>query len=222
MAPVWYDAGASSESGIQDETIVPELLAELFSSKVRAAVLALMLPRPHLGFSLTELSRRLGLPVSSLQHECYKLARLGLLRDERAGNARRYRPDPAFALLSPLTALAVRAMPLEEALRGGAEQVPGLECAWVTGALDRPGEPIYLVAVGDLELEALDSLFERVRLALATATATTRFELAYYRPADWHARREAGDPFVAALQRGPHVDLLARVVDTPAQAATVA
>src|SRR5687768_18112538 len=33
-------------------------------------------------------------PVSSLQHECYKLTRLGLLRDERVGNARLYRPDP--------------------------------------------------------------------------------------------------------------------------------
>ena len=58
-----------------------DLLAELFSSKVRAAALGVFLPRPHCWFSLTELSRLLGLPVSSLQHECYKLARLGLLRD---------------------------------------------------------------------------------------------------------------------------------------------
>jgi DNA-binding IclR family transcriptional regulator len=74
--------------------LVPDPLAELFSSRVRSAVLTLVLPRPHLGFSLTDLSRRLGLPVSSLQHECYKLTRLGLLRDERVGNARLYRPDP--------------------------------------------------------------------------------------------------------------------------------
>ena len=33
-------------------------------------------------------SRRLGLPVSSLQHECYKLVRIGVLRDRRAGNTR--------------------------------------------------------------------------------------------------------------------------------------
>jgi DNA-binding IclR family transcriptional regulator len=83
---------------------VPEPLVELFSSRVRAAVLALVLPRPHLGFSLTDLSRRLGLPVSSVQHECYKLTRLGLLRDERVGNARLYRPDPTWPLLEPLTA----------------------------------------------------------------------------------------------------------------------
>ena len=45
---------------------MPEQLAELFSSRVRAVVLALLLSRPHLRFSLTDLSRRLGLPVSSL------------------------------------------------------------------------------------------------------------------------------------------------------------
>ncbi len=117
---------------------MPEPLAELFSSRVRAAVLALVLPRPHLRFSLTDLSRRLGLPVSSLQHECYKLTRLGLLRDERVGNARLYRPDPAWPLLEPLTALTVRAMPLEEALRGAVEGVPGIEGAWVSGDLASP------------------------------------------------------------------------------------
>src|SRR3954467_3651237 len=114
-------------------TVVPDPLAELFSSRVRAAVLTLVLSRPHVGFSLTDLSRRLGLPVSSLQHECYKLTRLGLLRDERVGNARLYRPDPTWPLRELLTALIVRAVPLEEALRGAVEGVPGLDGAWVSG-----------------------------------------------------------------------------------------
>jgi DNA-binding transcriptional ArsR family regulator len=186
---------------------VPELLAELFSSKVRAAVLALLLPRPHLGFSLTDISRRLGLPVSSLQHECYKLTRLGLLRDERVGNARRYRPDPAFALLEPLTALTLRALPLSEVLRGAAEQVPGLECAWVAGDLDAPAGGVYLVVIGNLDLEAIDGVFDRARAALMPLIDPNRLELAYYRPPDWNARLEADDPFVASLRTARRVDL---------------
>ena len=145
---------------------MPEPLAELFSSRVRAAVLALVLSRPHLRFSLTDLSRRLGLPVSSLQHECYKLTRLGLLRDERVGNARLYRPDPAWPLLEPLTALTVRAMPLEEALRGAVEGVPGIEGAWVSGDLTSPPAPVYVVIVGSLGVEELDGTFDRCRVAL--------------------------------------------------------
>jgi hypothetical protein len=188
---------------------VPELLAELFSSKVRAAVLALVLPRPHIGFSLTELSRRLGLPVSSLQHECYKLARIGLLRDERVGNARLYRPEPAFPLLGPLTALTLSALPLPVALQGAAERVPGLTWSWVAGNLAASAGPIFLVVVGDLDLDAIDGVFDRARLALAPTVGADRLELAFYRPTDWRSRLESGDPFVASLQEERAIDLMA-------------
>jgi DNA-binding transcriptional ArsR family regulator len=191
----------------QDEKVVPEPLAELFSSRVRAAVLALVLPRPHLRFSLTDLSRRLGLPVSSLQHECYKLTRLGLLLDERVGNARLYRPDPAWPLLEPLTALTVRAMPLEEALRGAVEGLPGIEGAWVSGDLGSEAAPVYVVVVGSLAVEDLDGLFDRCRVALVPVVGATRIEFAYFRPADWTARLAGGDPFATALREDDRIEL---------------
>ena len=188
---------------------MPEPLAELFSSRVRAAVLAMVLPRPHLRFSLTDLSRRLGLPVSSLQHECYKLTRLGLLRDERVGNARLYCPDPAWPLLEPLTALTVRAMPLEEALRGAVEGVPGIEGAWVSGDFGSSAAPLYVVVVGSLGVEDLDGLFDRCRVALVPIAGTSRIELAYFRPADWEQRVTRGDPFAMALRDGHRIEFCA-------------
>jgi len=186
-------------SSHQDETKVSELLAELFSSRVRAAVLALLLPRPHLAFSLTDLSRRLELPVSSLQHECYKLARLGLLRDEKMGNARFYCPDPRWPLLEPLTALTVRDMPLEEALAGAIERVVGIGEAWVAGNVSAAAEPVYLIVVGGLDVEQLDGVFDRARVALDPLAGTGRVELAYFRPEDWQARVAVNEPFAAKL-----------------------
>jgi DNA-binding transcriptional ArsR family regulator len=195
------------ESLRQDEKVVPEPLAELFSSRVRAAVLRLVLARPHLKFSLTELSRRLELPVSSLQHECYKLARLGLLRDERVGNARLYRPDAAWPLLEPLTALTVRAMPLEEALHGAVEGVAGIDSAWVSGDLGSPLTPVYVVVVGSLGVEELDGVFARCRVALDPIAGTGRVELAYFRPADWQARLARVDSFATALRESHRISL---------------
>jgi DNA-binding transcriptional ArsR family regulator len=191
----------------QDDKAVPEPLAELFSSRVRAAVLGLVLARPHLRFSLTELSRRLGLPVSSLQHECYKLTRLGLLRDERVGNARLYSPNAAWSLLEPLTALTVRAMPLEEALRGAVERVPGIDAAWVSGDLGSPLAPVYVVIVGRLGVEELDGVFARCRVALDPIAGPDRIELAYFRPADWEARLARGDPFAMALREEGRIEV---------------
>jgi len=195
------------ESWCEGEKVVPEPLAELFSSRVRAAVLALILARPHLRFSLTDLSRRLGLPVSSLQHECYKLTSLGLLRDQRVGNARLYGPDTAWPLLEALTALTVRAVPLDEALRGAVEGVSGIDSAWVSGGLETPSDPVYLVIVGSLGVEELDGLFDRCRVALGPIVGTSRIELAYFRPADWEARLARGDPFATALREGHRIEL---------------
>ena len=192
---------------------MPEPLAELFSSRVRAAVLALVLPRPHLRFSLTDLSRRLGLPVSSLQHECYKLARLGLFHDERVGNVRLYRPDPGWQLLAPLTALIVRAIPLEDALRGAVEEVPGIEAAWIAGDLESPSAPVYIVIVGSLEIEAIDGIFDRCRVALAPVVGRSRVELACFQSSEWRARMTASDHFAASLLTAPWIELRAFPVD---------
>jgi hypothetical protein len=189
--------------------VVPGPLAELFSSRVRAAVLTLVLPRPHLAFSLTDLSRRLGLPVSSLQHECYKLTRLGLLRDERVGNARLYSPDPVWPLLEPLTSLTVRAVPLEEALRGAIEGVPGIDGAWISGDLTSQSDPVYIVVLGSLGVEELDGIFDRCRVALVPVVGAGRIELAYFRPADWKARMARSDPFARSLCDGHRIELSA-------------
>jgi hypothetical protein len=185
---------------------LPDLLAELFSSRVRAAVLSQVLPRPHLAFSLTDLSRRLGLPVSSLQHECYKLSRLGLLRNERVGNARRYRPDPMWPLLEALTALTVRALPPNETLAGAAEGVARLDACWVSGTLEDDSNPLYLVVIGELDVEEIDGVFARSRVVLAPWGAA-RLELAYFRPAEWTRRVEARDAFARQLCGEPRIDV---------------
>lgn len=183
-----------------------DLLAELFSSKVRAAVLGMLLPRPHCWFSLTELSRSLGLPVSSLQHECYKLVRVGLLHDQRRGNVRRYAPDPAFPLLKPLTALVLASMPLAESLPAAAEGMTGIEQGWLTGEPSAGNARPFLVVIGNLGIEDLDALFERARGA-AAAVGTGDIELAYYPSTEWARRLASHDPFVASLQADVAVEV---------------
>jgi hypothetical protein len=200
----------------QDHRAVLEPLAELFSSRVRAAVLAVVLPRPHLAFSLTDLSRRLGFSVSSVQHECYKLTRLGVLRDERAGNARLYRPNTDWPLLPPLTALVVRALPLDEALRAAVERVPGIDAAWLAGTAAGDREPAYLVVVGNLQIEEIDGVFDRARIALTPVAGVGGIELAYFQPADWASREANGDAFARSLVATRSVDL-AVTAESPAR-----
>src|SRR3954468_8752625 len=177
-----------------------EPLAELFSSRVRAVVLALLLSRPHLRFSLTDLSRRLGLPVSSLQHECYKLTRMGVLRDERVGNTRLYCPNLAWPLLEPLTALTVRALPLTLGLTAAVEGVSGLEMAWLSGDDSSFSDPVYVLLVGEMSIESIDGIFSRSRVAIDPVEGAQRVELAYFRPRDWQSRIDTNDAFAVSLR----------------------
>ena len=188
---------------------MPDVLTELFSSRIRAAVLAHLLPRPHIGLSLTDLSQRLGLPISSLQHECYKLTRLGVLRDQRAGASRLYRPNPAWSLLSALTGLVGGAIGIEAVMAGAVEGVPGLARALVAGEVPprRASDPVYLILVGDLSIEDVDAIFARISALLAGQVAPHQLELAFFRPDDWRARVTQPSDFWAQLLTGPVVEL---------------
>jgi hypothetical protein len=196
------DVGATKPAGC-------DLLEELFSSRVRAAVLCRMLPRPHLEFSLTELSRLLGLPISSLQHECYKLERIGVFTGQREGNAYRYRGNSDCDVLQPLTALVVAAIGQEEALRATFDDVKGIQAAFLAGDLAKKadGAPTPLVVIGDLPLEELDALESRPNAVLGLPTGA--IELAYYRPEDWRTKVLHANPFVMSILGGRRIELVA-------------
>jgi DNA-binding transcriptional ArsR family regulator len=189
---------------------VNEILSELFSSKIRAAVLEQMLPRPHVGYSLTDLSRLLELPISSLQHECYKLERIGVLKARRDGNSRRYRVDPTCPVLKELTALIVVALGPQEALRATMENVVGLDAAFLAATTPLTSEaqaagPVPLVLIGEISLEEIDAAQERVTKLLGLAPG--KIEAVFYRSGDWRSRLHQQSQYAMWLVSGPRTDL---------------
>ena len=192
-----------------------DLLAQLFSSRVRAVVLGHMLTRPHMRFSLTELSRALDLPVSSLQHECYKLERIGILMGRREGNSRRYRLDSSCAILPQLSSLVVAALGQEASLRATLQDVAGLEAAFLAETLPYDGgsdgttaslSPIPLVLIGEVGLEEIESAQERVASLLGLAP--NRVEAVFYSPSDWASRIKQGSQYAVWLINNARTDLV--------------
>lgn len=194
-----------------------DFLSELFASKLRAAVLSFVAPRPHRGYSLTELSRVLSMPISSLQHECYKLERIGILTSGREGASRRYSFDPDFPARRELIALVVRAIGQQQALQATMEKVTGLESAFiaaelplsVAGELDET-VAIPLVLVGQVPLEEIDAL--QVRVAGLLGLSPNRVEAVFYLPEDWRSRVEQRAPYAVWLLEGPRTHLAGKPV----------
>lgn len=182
-----------------------DILAEILSSRVRAAVLTFFVARSDDAFSLTELARALALPVSSLQHECYKLERLGVLKGRREGGSRRYTLQREAPLTEPLARLVLATRRTPDLLAAALTDLPGLEQAFLVQGEDGT---LDLVIIGDVPFDRLDTAQTRVAALLGRPLAA--IGLAFYRPDDWRQRQAEGNPRVRQLLAAPRQMLIDR------------
>jgi hypothetical protein len=178
------------------------LLGEVFSSKVRATLLAWVVPRLDTRFSLTELSREVGAPISSLQHECYKLERLGVLQGRREGSSRRYHMDISHRLSRPLINLVIATLGLETMLRESLAESGSFTVALIAGPDPaNEADEFVLALIGDSDLEGLDRAQQRIAMLLDLDP--DRIELAYFQADDWLEHGEHGHPLIRRLANRP-------------------
>ena len=190
-------------SGSKETAIA--FLTELFSSRVRALLLAFLVSRHGQGYSLTELSRELDVPISSLQHECYKLERLGLLQGRKEGASRRYRlvrdarSDPVIHLVETTLGQSIR---LVDAL----DDLASLDGALLVGDLASSSASPQLILIGELDLEQVQIAQERVAAVLAVPR--DQLDIAFFRHEEWQAYRATGHPHVERLRDQPVLQIV--------------
>ena len=160
-----------------------ETLGELFSSRIRANVLSYLVAREDARFSLTELSRALDISVSSVQHECYKLERLGVLKGRREGASRRYWLDREQPFVPVLMWLVMTVAGSSQILGYALQDIEGLE-----GAILSDGPTITLI--GNLGLEHIALVQERAAKILDVPQSA--LNIAFYNPETWASYLEKG------------------------------
>lgn len=170
-----------------------DVLAEILSSRVRAAVLGFFVARQQERFSLTELARALSLSISSVQHECYKLERLHVLKGRREGVSRRYWLDRETPFVSGLIDLVVSVLGQDQLLTYGLIDVEGLQ-----GAVLAMSPAPRLVLIGNLDLEDLGTVHERAATILGVDQSL--IDLAFYGTAAWQEHCAGNDPVVTSLR----------------------
>lgn len=179
-----------------------ELLAELLSSKVRAAVLGFMVAREEARFSLTELSRALDLSISSVQHECYKLERLGVLQGRREGASRRYWLERDTPFVPVLMWLVLSVVGREQLLRYALGDIEGLAGAVLSTTPSGPA----VTMIGDVGLEAFATVQERVSKILEVEPAAV--DVSFYSSASWQEHLSSGDATVDRIRAANPVVLV--------------
>lgn len=181
-------------------------LMPIFRSQHQAALLAWLLLHPQDEYTLTDLARRIDVPLTTLQRETQRLVQAGLLRDRTVGRARLLQANTDNRAAAPLTQL------LE--LTFGSETVIGEEFAipsaervlifgsWADRYHGKPGAPpndVDVLVIGSPSradvYDAADRAAERLGMQVNPVIRTSQ---------QW---AEDADPLIAQIKASDVVDV---------------
>ncbi|MDR1264481.1 MAG: ArsR family transcriptional regulator [Propionibacteriaceae bacterium] len=183
-------------------------LAPLFRSDAQAEILARLLLNPDRGHTIAELARLVGASYASVHREVQRLLIIGLLAQERVGQAVRLsanQKDPAYGPLVELLRLSYGPTAVLPGLLAG---VPGVEEAYIYGswAARRAGEPggppgdIDVLVVGRPSRAAIHEAAQQAERVLGREV-----NLRLVTPEAWRAGE---DLFLRTVRERPRVRLV--------------
>jgi predicted nucleotidyltransferase len=183
------------------------MLQDLFSSKVRVALLTHLFTHPEDRFYARELARRLDEHYNALWRELNNLEAMGLLIGEETTTVKFYRLNPRFPIYEELKRIILKTTGFGQALRDALGNLGAADWAFLYGSVAAGDEDLLsdvdLMLVGDVDLLALSNVIAGLEERLGRAinyVLLSREEL---------ARRVAGDdPFLSNVLAGAKVMLI--------------
>jgi DNA-binding transcriptional ArsR family regulator len=183
-------------------------LLPVFRSQLQANILAALLLNPEREYSLTDLARRFGAPLSTVHGEVKRLTDAGLLRRRSVGRSAMVQANAGNRLVEPLTELLFLSWGPLQVVADEFSELHGAERvlifgSWAARYLQWPGPPPHdldVLVVGNAARGDVYDAADRAQQRLAMPVNPV------IRPADvW---RQAADPLVQQIQSGPFVVVL--------------
>jgi len=176
-------------------------LLPLFRSQTQADLLALLFLNPEKEFSMTDVSKLIGVSLPGVHHEVVRLVKAGYINDRRQGNSRMISAQKDSLIAQPLAdLLTVTHGPLPvlaEELSG----IRGIESAYIfgswasrySGAAGPIPKDIDVLVVGTTDLDDLDVAAQRAQKKLLREVNVRRVT-----SKDWMATLGANESDVAS------------------------
>ena len=178
----------------------------IFRSQHQAALLAWLLLHPEHEYTLTELAKRLDVPLTTLQREAQRLVVAGLLQDRTLGRARLLRANLSNRAAAPLTEL-LQVTFGPETVVGEEFDLPDAEQVLIYGSwADRydgtPGPPpndVDVLVVGNLDRADVYDAADRAQVRLGIQVNPV-----IRTPEQWASD---ADSLIQQIQASPTVDV---------------
>ncbi|HUH71287.1 MAG TPA: winged helix-turn-helix domain-containing protein [Mycobacterium sp.] len=182
-------------------------LFPVFRTSAQAQILAATLLHPDREQTVTDLSRRLGIPLATVSDEVARLVDAHLLTARKVGRSNLLRPNPDNRLVAPLTEIVVATMGphlvVREAFAGMAGVsrllIYGSWAARYHGQSGPPPNDLDLLVVGRPDravvYAAADAVEQRTGLVVNPVIASMK---------RWN---DDSDPLIAQIKSSPSVDI---------------
>jgi predicted nucleotidyltransferase len=157
-------------------------LLPIFRSRQQAELLADVLSDPSREESLSDLARRLGIPLSSALREIERAERAGIIQTRRLGKTRLVRANDGSPYYEPLAQVLVRSFGVPQVLAEALAELDGIEDAYVFGSWaarwsgeegTRPVGDIDLLVLGEPDRDALYVAADRAARRLGREVQVT-------------------------------------------------
>ncbi|MBI4063076.1 MAG: nucleotidyltransferase domain-containing protein [Elusimicrobia bacterium] len=184
-----------------------DMLQELFSSRNRSQIIALLVTRPKERFYLREIARLVKGDPKAVKLELDRLERLGLVKSVSSGNRRYLEVNTEFSLYPELKGLVLKTSGLGEILREALKELPTIQFAFIYGSVakgeETPGSDLDLFVVGQISGPLLHKMLSKVKVSLNREINTARMTLE-------ELRQKLGrrDSFVADVIKGKKVFII--------------
>jgi len=183
-------------------------LAPTFRSRTQGDLLALVLLHPDREWTVSDLARQLGIPLTTAQSEVVRLADGGVLVTRKVGRARVVRANTASPSVAPLTQLTLVTFGPQTVI---ADEFRGLRADRVvvfgSWAARYHGEAGPVPA--DIDVLVVGDRLDRAEVYAAADRAEARLGMPVnpvLRPADsW--TETAGDALLSEIRARPYVDV---------------
>jgi len=176
----------------------------ILRSQQQAELLTLLLLHPSTEYSITELSGRLGVPLTTVQREVNRLSEAGLILERRVGRTRVVSANPASRYTRPLTELVTLAFGPHVVIGEEFADLPAAAVAiygsWAAryhGVAGPPPADVDVLVVGEPSRADIYEAAERAEQRIGFPVNVTLCN-----PARWAA---ASDALIQQIQSAPVV-----------------
>lgn len=189
-------------------------------------LLGLLLLRPTEDFHLREIERLTGVPAGPASRELRRFLKAGLVTRQQAGNQVRYRADRSCIAFEELASLLRKTTGMADIIRGAlAPLARKVDLAFIFGSAaqgtEGPYSDVDLMIVGTMPFEDIVGAIQQPQAALGRPINPIILA-----PADFEAKRAAGDGFLSRVLAEPKIMLMGSLdesrqsrPDRPAKAA---